>query len=75
MAILYVGIDIAKNVFAVHGVDETSKPALVRPAVPRAKLHELIATIVCPLALNGLGSHGNVPVEPPKGAQRPGGRL
>jgi len=43
MSILYVGIDLAKNVFAVHGVDEHGKPALVRPAVPRAKLHELIA--------------------------------
>jgi len=31
MAIVTVGIDLAKNVFAVHGVDETGKPALVRP--------------------------------------------
>ena len=30
MAIGTVGIDLAKNVFAVHGVDETGKPALVR---------------------------------------------
>ena len=32
MAIVYVGIDLAKNVFAVHGVDEAGKAALVRPA-------------------------------------------
>ena len=38
MAIVTVGIDLAKNVFAVHGVDETGKSALVRPEVPRAKL-------------------------------------
>ena len=38
MAILYVGIDLAKNVFAVHGVDEDGKPALVRPSLARAKL-------------------------------------
>ena len=25
MAILYVGIDLAKNVFAIHGVDEHGK--------------------------------------------------
>jgi len=31
-------IDLAKNVFAVHGVNELGKPGLVRPAVPRAKL-------------------------------------
>jgi transposase len=35
MAILYVGIDLAKNLFAVHGVDEHGKPALVRSAVRR----------------------------------------
>ena len=35
MAILYVGIDLAKNVFAVHGVDATGKPALVEPSVRR----------------------------------------
>ena len=29
MAIVTVGIDLAKNVFAVHGVDEAGKPALV----------------------------------------------
>ena len=40
MAILYVGIDLAKNVFAVHGVDEHGKPVLVRPNVARSKLHE-----------------------------------
>jgi transposase len=45
MVIVTVGIDLAKNVFAVHGVDEADKPALVRPEVPRAKLLELIANV------------------------------
>jgi transposase len=45
MAIVFIGIDLAKNVFAVHGVDEQGKPALVRPSVARAKLHELIASL------------------------------
>jgi len=45
MAILYLGIDLAKNVFAVHGVNEAGKPELVRPSVPRARLHELIAAL------------------------------
>lgn len=31
MAIITIGIDLAKNVFAVHGVDEHGKPVLVRP--------------------------------------------
>ena len=52
MAILYVGIDLAKNVFAVHGVDEAGKRALVRPSVPRARLHELIASLTpCTVAM------------------------
>ncbi len=37
MAIVTIGIDLAKNVFAVHGVDDTGKPALVRPDVARGK--------------------------------------
>ena len=45
MAIVFVGIDLAKNVFAVHGVDDAGKPALVRPSVPRGKLAELIAAL------------------------------
>jgi len=45
MAIVTVGIDLAKNVFPVHGVDELGKPVLVRPEVPRSKLLELIANL------------------------------
>lgn len=45
MAILYVGIDLAKNVFAVHGVDEAGKAALVRPKVARDKLLEVVGLL------------------------------
>ena len=38
MDIITVGIDLAKNVFAVHGVDDSGKPALVKPKVSRADL-------------------------------------
>ena len=41
--IVTVGIDLAKNVLAVHGVDKTGKPALVRPEVPHAKPLERMA--------------------------------
>jgi transposase len=44
-AIVTIGIDLAKNVFAVHGANATGQPALVRPSVPRAKLLELIASL------------------------------
>lgn len=45
MSILYVGIDLAKNVFAVHGVDESGTARLRQPKVARAKLHALIASL------------------------------
>mgnify|MGYP000078290840 FL=1 len=45
MAILYVGIDLAKSVFAVHGVNDAGKAALVKPSVPRGKLLELMAAL------------------------------
>ncbi|MCL4471133.1 MAG: IS110 family transposase [Gammaproteobacteria bacterium] len=45
MSIITIGIDLAKNVFAVHGVDDNGKPVLVRPKVPRVELLSLIAQI------------------------------
>ena len=40
-----VGIDLAKNVFAVHGVDANGKPCLVRPNVRRDQLLDLLAKL------------------------------
>jgi transposase len=59
MAIVHVGIDLAKNVFAVHGVNEAGKPELVRPSVPRTKLHELVASLPpCTVAMEACsGGH------------------
>ena len=45
MSILTVGIDLAKNVFAVHGVDGTGAVQLRQPKVARAKLNALIAAL------------------------------
>ena len=45
MTIVTIGIELAKNVFAVHGVDATGKAALVRPSVPRAKMLELVGSL------------------------------
>lgn len=45
MAIITVGIDLAKNVFAVHGVNDTGKAELVKPKVPREQLLDLIAKL------------------------------
>ena len=43
MAIIATGIDLAKNVFAVHGVDRGGKVLLRQPKVERTKLNALIA--------------------------------
>ena len=43
MAIVNVGIDLAKNVFAV--LDDAGNPVLVRMNVPRGKLLKLIASL------------------------------
>ena len=62
MAIVTVGIDLAKNVFAVHGVDATGKAVLLRPSVPRARLaeaHCVFATL--------LDWHGSLLWRPPLG--------
>ncbi len=52
MAIVTIGIDLAKNVFAVHGVGVSGKPELVKPQVRRSKLLELIASL--PACLIGM---------------------
>lgn len=67
MAILTIGIDLAKNVFAGHGISEAGKPELILPAVARDKLHELIAAL--------RDRHGSLLGRPPLGVpvcrQRP----
>lgn len=37
MEIVMLGIDLAKNIFALHGVDAKGKVVLQRPAVKRGK--------------------------------------
>ena len=54
MSIITVGIDLAKNVFAVHGVDENGKAALVKPKVSREQLLPLIAQL--PPCVIGMGA-------------------
>jgi transposase len=44
MTILYLGIDLAKNVFALHSVNEAGKGDLIRSAVVRDKVDELVAS-------------------------------
>ena len=45
MSIVTIGIDLAKKVFAVHGVDATGKPMLVRPDARRVRLLELVGSL------------------------------
>lgn len=45
MNIITVGIDLAKNIFAVHGVSETGQAGLIKPRVPRDQLLALIVQL------------------------------
>src|SRR5258706_2522231 len=45
MSIVTIGIDLAKNIFAIHGVDEAGKAVLIKPRVSRAQLVTLIAQL------------------------------
>jgi len=45
MSIITAGIDLAKNVFAAHGVDDSGKSVLVKPRVSREHLPGLIAQL------------------------------
>jgi transposase len=45
MSIIVIGIDLAKSVFAVHGVNEDGKAELVKPRVSREQLLPLIAQL------------------------------
>ena len=40
-----IGIDLAKNVFALHGINGAGKPILVRPSVRREQLLALLAQL------------------------------
>ena len=43
MTIITIGIDLAKNIFAVHGVNESRRAELVKSKVSRDQLLPLIA--------------------------------
>lgn len=43
MPIVLLGIDLANNLFSLHGVDEAGHPALLEPSAHRGKLLELAA--------------------------------
>ena len=45
MATVHVGIDLAKIVFALHGVSETGAAQLREPKVARGKFNEVLAAL------------------------------
>jgi transposase len=59
MTIVFVGIDLAKNVFAVHGVNVSGAVQLRQPKVARARLNELVATLpACTIGIEACsGAH------------------
>jgi len=45
MNIITVGIDLAKTLFAVHGIDDNGRAVLVKPKVSREQLLPLVASL------------------------------
>jgi transposase len=45
MSIIVIGIDLAKSVFAVHGMNQDGKAELVKPRFGRDQLLPLIANL------------------------------
>ena len=45
MNIVTLGIDLAKNIFALHGVDQTGRAVLMKPRVMRDQLLSLVASV------------------------------
>jgi transposase len=54
MAIVCAGVDLAKNVFAIHGVDDVGEAVWVQAQVPRARL--LVAFSHIPWRFIGLAT-------------------
>ena len=59
MSIVFVGIDLAKNVFALHGVNAAGAVQLRQPKVARAKLNEVVGALpACTIGIEACsGAH------------------
>lgn len=57
MNIVTIGIDLAKNVFALHGVDQSGKAVLIKPKVVRCQLLHVDAHMQCRLI--GMGPYSS----------------
>ena len=58
MAILYVGIDLAKNAFALDGVDGAGKAVLLKPGVRRTELVGKVTKLPpCVIAMEAYSGH------------------
>lgn len=67
MAIVWVEIDLAKHVFALHGVDASGTVQLRQPKVARAKLSALVAALPpCTIGIEACsGAHHWAPFKLP----------
>ena len=45
MNIVTVGIDLAKNIFALHGINQSGKAVFIKPKVARGQLLAMVAQL------------------------------
>lgn len=56
MTIMAMGVDLAKNVFALDGVNETGKSVFIKPSIRTRALPELMAKMPhCVIGMAGGG--------------------
>ena len=69
VSIVFAGIDFAKNVFALHGMNAAGAVQLRQPKVARARLNELVAAL--PACTIGIEACSGAPPRPSKLCCRP----
>ena len=55
-----VGIDLAKNVFALHGIDHSGKAVFIKPKVARSQLLVIVAHVPGQYSSGGEGGFGRI---------------
>ena len=57
MTIVFLGIDLAKNVFALHGVDATGRPSVRRDQLLESQTNEAFTRVFALIRVSVSTSH------------------
>ena len=57
MTMVFLGIDLAKNVFALHGVDATGRPSVRRDQLLESQTNEAFTRVFASIRVSVSTSH------------------